>query len=53
MATRAARKSLFANTRNRVFGALEGSDVLVIGTHFSSPTAGRVVREGAAWRLAV
>jgi len=40
-------------TRNRVFGALEGSDVLVIGTHFSSPTAGRVVREGAAWRLAV
>lgn len=40
-------------TRRRVFGALAGSQVLVIGTHFASPTAGHVVRDGAAWRLAV
>jgi glyoxylase-like metal-dependent hydrolase (beta-lactamase superfamily II) len=40
-------------TRKRVFGALAGSKVLVIGTHFASPTAGHVVRDGAAWRLAV
>ncbi|MDB5494660.1 MAG: ytnP [Phenylobacterium sp.] len=40
-------------TRRRVFQALEGSPVLVIGTHFASPTAGHVVREGEAWRLAL
>jgi glyoxylase-like metal-dependent hydrolase (beta-lactamase superfamily II) len=26
---------------------------LVIGTHFASPTAGRIVRDGSAWRFAV
>jgi glyoxylase-like metal-dependent hydrolase (beta-lactamase superfamily II) len=40
-------------TRRRVFGSLAGSEVLVIGTHFAAPTAGRVVPDGAAWRLAV
>ena len=40
-------------TRQRVFGALEGAPVLVIGTHFAAPTAGHVVRDGAAWRLDV
>ena len=40
-------------TRRRLFGDLAGSQVLVIGTHFASPTAGRIVRDGAAWRLAV
>jgi glyoxylase-like metal-dependent hydrolase (beta-lactamase superfamily II) len=40
-------------TRRRMFSALEATPVLVIGTHFASPTAGRVVRDGDAWRLAV
>jgi glyoxylase-like metal-dependent hydrolase (beta-lactamase superfamily II) len=40
-------------TRKRVFGALAGSEVLLIGTHFASPTAGHVVRDGESWRLAV
>ena len=40
-------------TRRRVFGALQGAPVLVIGTHFAAPTAGHVVRDGAAWRLDV
>jgi glyoxylase-like metal-dependent hydrolase (beta-lactamase superfamily II) len=40
-------------TRERVFGALEGSKVLVIGTHFAAPTAGHIVKDGATWRLAV
>jgi glyoxylase-like metal-dependent hydrolase (beta-lactamase superfamily II) len=40
-------------TRRRVFGDLAGSGVLVIGTHFATPTAGHVVADGAAWRLAV
>jgi glyoxylase-like metal-dependent hydrolase (beta-lactamase superfamily II) len=28
-----------------------GADTLVLGTHFASPTAGRLEREGDAWRL--
>lgn len=40
-------------TRRRVYRELEGSDVLVIGTHFAAPCAGRIVRDGDAWRLRV
>jgi glyoxylase-like metal-dependent hydrolase (beta-lactamase superfamily II) len=41
-------------TRRRMFGALaDGPPVLVIGTHFAAPTAGHVVRDGDAFRLAV
>ena len=40
-------------TRQRVFGSLAGSKVLVIGTHFASPTAGHIVEDGAVWRFAV
>jgi glyoxylase-like metal-dependent hydrolase (beta-lactamase superfamily II) len=40
-------------TRRRLFAALEDAPVLVIGTHFASPTAGHVVRDGAVWRFAV
>ncbi|MBS0331450.1 MAG: MBL fold metallo-hydrolase [Proteobacteria bacterium] len=40
-------------TRRRMFGALAGTEVLVIGTHFAAPTAGWVVREGDGWRLEV
>ena len=29
------------------------TDVLVLGTHFDHPTAGRIVRHGAAWRFRV
>ena len=40
-------------TRERMFASLAGTDVLVIGTHFTAPTAGRVVADGSVWRLAV
>jgi glyoxylase-like metal-dependent hydrolase (beta-lactamase superfamily II) len=35
-------------TRRAIFGGLAGRPVLVIGTHFAGPTAGRVVGDGAA-----
>ena len=38
-------------TREEVFARLAGRPVLVIGTHFMSPTAGRLVRDGDAYRL--
>jgi glyoxylase-like metal-dependent hydrolase (beta-lactamase superfamily II) len=40
-------------TRARLFAEWADRAVLVIGTHFAAPTAGRVVREGAAFRFAV
>lgn len=40
-------------TRHDVFAALADRPVLVIGTHFAAPTAGRIVRDGGAYRLAV
>ena len=40
-------------TRLRMFESLAGAPVLVIGTHFATPTAGRVVRDGDAYRLDV
>ena len=40
-------------TRKEMFGALAGTPVLVIGTHFCGPTAGRIVRDGDAYRLDV
>jgi hypothetical protein len=41
-----------ARTRREVFGHLAGTTALLIGTHFVAPTAGRVVRDGDAFRLA-
>jgi glyoxylase-like metal-dependent hydrolase (beta-lactamase superfamily II) len=38
-------------TRREVFGRLAGTPTLVIGTHFAGATAGRVVRDGDAFRL--
>jgi glyoxylase-like metal-dependent hydrolase (beta-lactamase superfamily II) len=38
-------------TRRRVLDELAGEPVLVIGTHFPAPTAGHVIRDGAAYRL--
>ena len=38
-------------TRQRMFSALAEGPTLVIGTHFAGATAGRVVRDGDAWRF--
>jgi glyoxylase-like metal-dependent hydrolase (beta-lactamase superfamily II) len=40
-------------TRREMFAALADTPTLVIGTHFAGATAGRVVRDGDAFRLAV
>jgi glyoxylase-like metal-dependent hydrolase (beta-lactamase superfamily II) len=40
-------------TRERMLGELCDRPVLVIGTHFAGATAGHIVRDGAAYRLAV
>jgi glyoxylase-like metal-dependent hydrolase (beta-lactamase superfamily II) len=40
-------------TRERMLGELAGRPVLVIGTHFAGATAGHIVRDGDAYRLAV
>jgi glyoxylase-like metal-dependent hydrolase (beta-lactamase superfamily II) len=42
-----------ALTRWRLFAEWADQPILVIGTHFAAPTAGHVVRDGAAFRLAV
>ena len=41
------------HTRERMLAELCGRPVLVIGTHFAGATAGRIVRDGDAYRLAV
>lgn len=40
-------------TRRRMFEALAETPTLVIGTHFAGPTAGRLRRDGDAYRLEV
>jgi len=40
-------------TRERMFGQLAGTPVLVLGTHFAGATAGRIVRDGDTYRLDV
>ena len=40
-------------TRREIFASLAGTPTLVIGTHFAGPTAGRLVRDGDAFRLLV
>jgi glyoxylase-like metal-dependent hydrolase (beta-lactamase superfamily II) len=40
-------------TRMRFLREQADRDVLVLGTHFAEPTAGRIVSDGAAWRFAV
>jgi glyoxylase-like metal-dependent hydrolase (beta-lactamase superfamily II) len=39
-------------TRREMLGRLAESAALLVGTHFAGPTAGRVVRDGDAFRLA-
>ena len=41
------------HTRELMLAGLAHTPVLVIGTHFAAPTAGRIVRDGAAYRLEV
>ncbi|HEV3154026.1 MAG TPA: MBL fold metallo-hydrolase [Candidatus Baltobacteraceae bacterium] len=40
-------------TRSRLFAEWADHNVLVIGTHFPAPTAGYIVRDGAAFTFAV
>ncbi|MGH8202600.1 MAG: MBL fold metallo-hydrolase [Steroidobacteraceae bacterium] len=40
-------------TRSRLFAEWADQPILVIGTHFAAPTAGRIVRDGATFRFAV
>jgi glyoxylase-like metal-dependent hydrolase (beta-lactamase superfamily II) len=40
-------------TRLRMYRELAGKPVLVLGTHFAGATAGRIVRDGTAFRLDV
>ncbi len=40
-----------AKVRARMFGIWADDDILVIGTHYATPTAGRVVRDGDAFRF--
>jgi hypothetical protein len=42
-----------ALTRSRLFAEWAEQTILVIGTHFAAPTAGHIVRDGAAFRFAV
>jgi len=42
-----------ALTRARLFAEWADQAILVIGTHFPAPTAGRVVRDGAAFKFVV
>jgi glyoxylase-like metal-dependent hydrolase (beta-lactamase superfamily II) len=38
-------------TRREFLERYSARDVLVLGTHFAAPTAGRVVNHGSAWRF--
>jgi glyoxylase-like metal-dependent hydrolase (beta-lactamase superfamily II) len=40
-------------TRRSLFAEWADQPILVIGTHFPAPTAGHVLRDGAAFRFAV
>lgn len=46
-------KTQSTKTRHEVFARLAGTPTLVIGTHFAAPTAGRIVRDGDAFRMEV
>jgi glyoxylase-like metal-dependent hydrolase (beta-lactamase superfamily II) len=41
------------DTRRRMYDALAGKPILVLGTHFAGATAGRIVRDGDTYRLDV
>lgn len=45
--------AIAAATRTAMFGQWADQELLVIGTHYAGPTAGRIRREGAAFRFDV
>jgi glyoxylase-like metal-dependent hydrolase (beta-lactamase superfamily II) len=45
--------ALARRTRWRLFDEWADQPILVIGTHFAAPTAGHIVRDGAAFRFVV
>jgi glyoxylase-like metal-dependent hydrolase (beta-lactamase superfamily II) len=45
--------TLSPQTRRKLLGEAADTGLLFIGTHFSGPTAGRVVKDGETWRLEV
>ena len=48
-----ARGRFLQSVHSFVVEGTANRDVWVLGTHFHAPTAGHVVREGAAWRFRV
>jgi glyoxylase-like metal-dependent hydrolase (beta-lactamase superfamily II) len=46
-------KEVGAKTRRGFIERYADKKVMIIGSHFCGPTAGWIVRDGAAWRLAV
>jgi glyoxylase-like metal-dependent hydrolase (beta-lactamase superfamily II) len=46
-------KTVSPATRRQLLGDAADTGTLFIGTHFAGPTAGRVVRDGEAWRFEV
>ena len=40
-----------ASVRAKLFGEWADAPILVIGTHYAAPTAGRVTRDGEAFRF--
>jgi glyoxylase-like metal-dependent hydrolase (beta-lactamase superfamily II) len=46
-------KAQAARTRSEFVQRFNGTDTLVIGSHFADPTAGHIVPDGKAWKLKV
>lgn len=44
-------RALALETRRRFIERYGDTPVLIFGTHFATPSAGRIVRDGDAWRL--
>ena len=42
-----------AMTRRAFLERYGDQPILVLGTHFATPSAGRIVRDGNAWRLEI
>jgi glyoxylase-like metal-dependent hydrolase (beta-lactamase superfamily II) len=47
------RRAAAELTRSRLFTEWAGQPILVIGSHFPAPTAGHIVRDGAAFKFSV
>jgi hypothetical protein len=47
------RKAAATLTRSHLFTEWAGQPILVIGSHFPAPTAGHIVRDGAAFKFMV